>query len=561
MRSCLKRRAVSLLATLLLVFAAFLPAAATEATNPVTADRDGVFLVRMVVNDAQKGIQNLEISTGSGFLINESTIITCYHVTHLSMANDEELIEAIMEALGYSSYSELDKHLDLQVVYQADLYMEATELKGSEKMDFSILALEQPISGHTCLTLREEPVKDLEVVYALGFPYTVSSVESSTSHSYTASDVTVTDAKVSKASAVVDGVEYIRHSALLAGGNSGGPLVDENGYVVGVNRMVDSETESFGWAISINQVIDALKTNAIAYNSVAGESGESGGGSGKDGDDGDDGGQNGGTIDPPVEPVDTSALTNALAEANAKLDNAEKYTQESVSALESAVNQAEAARNSTDQTEIDRAAQDVQTALNGLEERSSNGVVIAVIAIAAVLVIAIVVTVVLLTRKKKPVSEPASVLGGGSTGGFAPSIPKAPTDYVGSTGSTDTSTDVLSGTPQTSVLGGAPNTTVLNKPAFASLTRVATGEKVDISSSEFVIGRERNANFYVTNNTAIGRRHAKIVNQSGQISLVDLASTNGTFVNGAKANANVPVMLKDGDKIMLADETFTISIF
>ena len=225
------------------------------------------------------------------------------------------------------------------------------------------------------------------------------------------------------------------------------------------------------------------------------------------------------------------------------------------------MNQAEAARNSTDQTEIDRAAQDVQTALNGLEERSSNGVVIAVIAIAAVLVIAIVVTVVLLTRKKKPVSEPASVLGGGSTGGFAPSIPKAPTDYVGSTGSTDTSTDVLSGTPQTSVLGGAPNTTVLNKPAFASLTRVATGEKVDISSSEFVIGRERNANFYVTNNTAIGRRHAKIVNQSGQISLVDLASTNGTFVNGAKANANVPVMLKDGDKIMLADETFTISIF
>lgn len=551
MRSCLKRRAVSLLAALLLVFAAFLPAAATEATNPVTADRDGVFLVRMVVNDAQKGIQNLEISTGSGFLINESTIITCYHVTHLSMANDEELIEAIMEALGYSSYSELDKHLDLQVVYQADLYMEATELKGSEKMDFSILALEQPISGHTCLTLREEPVKDLEVVYALGFPYTVSSVESATAHSYTASDVTVTDAKVSKASATVDGVEYIQHNALLAGGNSGGPLVDENGYVVGVNRMVDSETESFGWAVSINQVIDALKTNAIAYNSV-----------GREQPSPDPDPDPNPVPDPDPEPVvDTSALTNALAEANAKLDNAEKYTQESVSALESAVNQAEAARNSTDQTEIDRAAQDVQTALNGLEERSSNGVVIAVIAIAAVLVIAIVVTVVLLTRKKKPVSEPASVLGGGSTGGFAPSMPKAPTDYVGSTGSTDTSTDVLSGTPQTSVLGGAPNTTVLNKPAFASLTRVATGEKVDISSSEFVIGRERNANFYVTNNTAIGRRHAKIVNQSGQISLVDLASTNGTFVNGAKANANVPVMLKDGDKIMLADETFTISIF
>ena len=551
MRSCLKRRAVSLLAALLLVFAAFLPAAATEATNPVTADRDGVFLVRMVVNDAQKGIQNLEISTGSGFLINESTIITCYHVTHLSMANDEELIEAIMEALGYSSYSELDKHLDLQVVYQADLYMEATELKGSEKMDFSILALEQPISGHTCLTLREEPVKDLEVVYALGFPYTVSSVESATAHSYTASDVTVTDAKVSKASATVDGVEYIQHNALLAGGNSGGPLVDENGYVVGVNRMVDSETESFGWAVSINQVIDALKTNAIAYNSV-----------GREQPSPDPDPDPNPVPDPDPEPVvDTSALTNALAEANAKLDNAEKYTQESVSALESAVNQAEAARNSTDQTEIDRAAQDVQTALNGLEERSSNGVVIAVIAIAAVLVIAIVVTVVLLTRKKKPVSEPASVLGGGSTGGFAPSMPKAPTDYVGSTGSTDTSTDVLSGTPQTSVLGGAPNTTVLNKPAFASLTRVATGEKVDISGSEFVIGRERNANFYVTNNTAIGRRHAKIVNQSGQISLVDLASTNGTFVNGAKANANVPVMLKDGDKIMLADETFTISIF
>lgn len=553
MRSYLQKRIVSLLAVLTLLAAMLVPAVATDATSPVTADRDGVFLVRMVINDAQKGIQNLEVSTGSGFLINESTIVTCYHVTHFILPDDEEVVEDWMELLGYNSYNDFEKHLSVQVVYQADLYMDATELTGSEMIDFSVLALSQPISNHTCLTLREEPVQDLETVYALGFPYTVSAVESTTAHSYTASDVTVTDAKVSKAAATVGGVEFIQHNALIAGGNSGGPLVDENGYVVGVNRMVDNQTESFGWAISISQVIQALNTNSIVYN-LAGEiapveSNETD--------------QTEANDEAEVRPeVDTSALDAAIVEAESVQNEADKYTDESMEALAKALVTAKTAQESTDQSVVDQATQDIRNAITNKAEKSVNIVPIVIIVVAAVLVIVIVIVVVVMTRKKKPVTavgpaaDPVTV-----GGGFAPATPVTPNDYTGGNTGGGTMTDVLAGGNSTTVLNDAPNTTVLNKPAFASLTRVATGEKVDISSAEFVIGRERNANFYVTNNTAIGRRHAKIVNQSGQISLVDMASTNGTFVNGAKASANVPIMLKDGDKIMLADETFTISIF
>lgn len=562
MRSCVKKRICAMLAVFALLIAMVVPAAATEATSPVTADRDGVFLVRMVVNDSEKGIQNLVISVGSGFLINESTVVTCYHVSHYIMESEEDQanLEALLEMLGYSNYNELEKHLSVQVVYQADLYMEATEITGSQMIDFSILSLSQPISGRTCLTLRDEPVTDLEDVYALGFPYTISAVESMTSYSYTPSDVTVTDAKVSKANAQSGGVDFIQHNALIAPGNSGGPLVDENGYVVGVNRMIDSDTESFGWAISIQQVIDALDANSIAY-TAAGQTAPSDGGQGT-GDTnnlGETDGNESEKDEVPEEPADITALEGAISDAETILEEQNKYTEASVEDLNSALDSANSALDSNDQAQIDTARQTLEDAVANMEEKGINVIPIVIGGTATVLVVVIVVVVVVMTRKKEPVSTAPIGTTPTTGGGFVDVNPMRAVNYGGS-GQADP-TGVLNEPGGTTVLGGAPDTTVLKKPAYASLTRVATGEKVDISSDSFVIGRANSANFYITNNTAIGRSHAKIIRENGKVSLVDLNSTNGTFLNGAKASPNVPMSLRDGDKIMLADETFTISIF
>jgi predicted amidophosphoribosyltransferase len=51
----------------------------------------------------------------------------------------------------------------------------------------------------------------------------------------------------------------------------------------------------------------------------------------------------------------------------------------------------------------------------------------------------------------------------------------------------------------------------------------------------------------------ISRRHARLVCQGSMWSIVDLDSTNGTYVNGTELQPKVPAPLHDGDRIGLGD--------
>jgi hypothetical protein len=57
---------------------------------------------------------------------------------------------------------------------------------------------------------------------------------------------------------------YLQTDAALNPGNSGGPLVDEEGYAVGVVRMKLAEGQALGFGIPINLVKDFLERNGLA---------------------------------------------------------------------------------------------------------------------------------------------------------------------------------------------------------------------------------------------------------------------------------------------------------
>jgi pSer/pThr/pTyr-binding forkhead associated (FHA) protein len=55
-------------------------------------------------------------------------------------------------------------------------------------------------------------------------------------------------------------------------------------------------------------------------------------------------------------------------------------------------------------------------------------------------------------------------------------------------------------------------------------------------------------------------RHANISCSGGQLSITCLGSTNGTYVNGRRIDANVPTPLNDGDKVRFGGFTAYLAI-
>jgi S1-C subfamily serine protease len=57
-----------------------------------------------------------------------------------------------------------------------------------------------------------------------------------------------------------DGPRYLQTDAPINPGNSGGPLIDEHGYVRGVNTMILRDTEGIGFAIPIETVFEEFSS-------------------------------------------------------------------------------------------------------------------------------------------------------------------------------------------------------------------------------------------------------------------------------------------------------------
>lgn len=161
-----------------------------------------------------------------------------------------------------------------RVIYQAD----------DKHADLAVLRSAEPVEGRVALPLLAEgdSIDAGDTVYALGYPGSTddASVDSEGNHDYAGGveSVTITNGVVSLHNTFVDDndvrVNIIQHTATINHGNSGGPLIDERGVVVGVNTwgygqdLSSGDTGASG-SIEIDYVRDILDDLKVGYDTYA----------------------------------------------------------------------------------------------------------------------------------------------------------------------------------------------------------------------------------------------------------------------------------------------------
>ena len=585
MRRVLSFCMVVMLAAGMLVIPSEKVAADTTANQKIQDAKNAV--VEVMVSVQNKLGKWVDLVGGTGFLVgteaNAQYVVTNDHVANATDTN--WLTDDVLEGMKTISEEEDYKKIKtkVRIVLKRDSYTDATIVQSSAESDLAILKLESPIYNRAPIALddQNEP-QSTETVYTLGFPGIVQAYQDD--QVYTSDDVTVTDGSVSKiaASSAITGtpITYINHSAKISEGNSGGPLLNAEGNVIGVNSWsASTDQTSYYYSIQISEVTYLLKAMGIDY-MQAGETPSDGTDTeGTDETDpaaetdGEETEDPGAAVEPTAEP-DNSAAEALMADLSAAIKSAkkldtDKYTEESVKAYDEALATAESTEKLgalATEDEIQKSLDGLDEAKKGLEEKSGLSMqMIIIIAVVAVVLIIVIILIVVMSNKKKREQEEAAKkansmrqqqamnMNNNMQGGFQQNQGFAPRDTSPFHNADDgsTPTGILNdGSSATTVLGNAGMPT-------ATLIRKKSGEKITINKAEFRIGKERSkVDYCISGNSNISRTHAIIVYRNGAFAIVDNNATNGTNVNGVAVPAGKERALTGNETIRLADEEF-----
>ena len=227
---------------------------------------NGVVQINTVFED-DKGNKHI-IYGGTGILIGYADD-TEYIITNNHIVNPDRSVKRA--AYKYYKIPNKDNAWDnikpyTEVVFEGDMCVKCTEVNSSESLDLSILSIAQPNLNRTPLTLlvqdqgdRTKPYKTTDSVYALGFPEGITYEKN---EYYAHERVTMTQGAVATVSDY-NGADLIQHTAAIGVSNCGGPLLNENGLVIGMNELVEDSNNFF--SLDSTVIANMLDSLGIGY--------------------------------------------------------------------------------------------------------------------------------------------------------------------------------------------------------------------------------------------------------------------------------------------------------
>lgn len=103
--------------------------------------------------------------------------------------------------------------------------------------------------------------------------------------------------------------------------------------------------------------------------------------------------------------------------------------------------------------------------------------------------------------------------------------------------------------------GISPVNTGGYKTKAPALTGKADGREIRyrLEPLPMIAGKLRNRVQLLLSDASVSRIHARFVEKEGRVALMDLNSTNGTYINGIRLEQNESMLLEHGDEIRLGD--------
>ncbi len=271
----MKKRILAMLLVCLMVASLLTCAVAAANGGKIAADsRKGVVRVIALRPD---GYYSLGTAFGVGTAGKQTDIfVTNHHVVNDEYDNPAINVWLLKNSNAWNPVTGLDtsQAIPCTVIYDEGAYPDMAILQAAEKPSDRVAL---PLLGN------EKSLEVGDAVYALGYPASSDATEETVYGSAVVGgveDVTVTDGLVSRftTSPTFGNTRLVQHTAQINHGNSGGPLLDQNGAVVGINTYglgMDATTgdDNSYYSVRIQYVLDVLDELDIHYETYRAKSG------------------------------------------------------------------------------------------------------------------------------------------------------------------------------------------------------------------------------------------------------------------------------------------------